>query len=86
VSQNLVQGQDTRSRARTERGNAYSEVIIDSTTGDAGQAKERVIIPFKNENIYAKMEDGRWKRQGQGMFRPRLFLWARADMIKFLPL
>jgi hypothetical protein len=71
VSQNLVQGQDTRSRARTERGNAYSEVIIDSTTGNAGQAKERVIIPFKNENIYAKMEDGNGK--GKVCFDPICF-------------
>jgi DUF917 family protein len=34
-------------------GHAYGEVIIDSTTGEA---KERMVIPFKNENIYAKKE------------------------------
>jgi N-methylhydantoinase A/oxoprolinase/acetone carboxylase beta subunit/DUF917 family protein len=35
-------------------GHAYGEVVIDST---AGEAKERMIIPFKNENIYARKED-----------------------------
>ncbi|KAH7305500.1 hypothetical protein B0I35DRAFT_400173 [Stachybotrys elegans] len=38
-------------------GHAYGEVIIESSAdGDEapGTAKERLIIPFKNENIYAK--------------------------------
>ncbi|KAF3048398.1 hypothetical protein E8E12_011764 [Didymella heteroderae] len=37
-------------------GHAYGEVIIESTAGDTNAKKERMIIPFKNENIYAKKE------------------------------
>ncbi|KAH7086441.1 hypothetical protein FB567DRAFT_561143 [Paraphoma chrysanthemicola] len=37
-------------------GHAYGEVIIESTVGESNAAKERMIIPFKNENIYAKKE------------------------------
>lgn len=42
-------------------GHAYGEVTIESTTGDANAAKEHIIIPFKNENIYAKKEDANGK-------------------------
>ncbi|OAL00815.1 hypothetical protein IQ06DRAFT_316844 [Phaeosphaeriaceae sp. SRC1lsM3a] len=42
-------------------GHAYGEVIIESTAGDSGATKERMIIPFKNENIYAKKEDANGK-------------------------
>ncbi|KAF3000747.1 hypothetical protein E8E13_004180 [Curvularia kusanoi] len=42
-------------------GHAYGEVIIESTTGDSTTGKERMIIPFKNENIYAKKEDSNGK-------------------------
>lgn len=43
----------------TRMGHAYGEVVIESGEGDGGSssseaAKERLIIPFKNENIYAK--------------------------------
>jgi len=38
-------------------GHAYGEVIIEATAGDEKARKERMIIPFKNENIYAKKED-----------------------------
>jgi DUF917 family protein len=38
-------------------GHAYGEVIIDSTAGEPHKAKERMVIPFKNENIYAKKKD-----------------------------
>ncbi|OLN83092.1 Hydantoin utilization protein A 4 [Colletotrichum chlorophyti] len=40
-------------------GHAYGEVIIESTAADSGAAgsKEKLIIPFKNENIYAKKVD-----------------------------
>ena len=49
----------------TRMGHAYGEVIIESTAGESadgqvgtspgsGSVKERLIIPFKNENIYAK--------------------------------
>jgi hypothetical protein len=40
-------------------GHAYGEVIIEGD-GDGG-AKEKLVIPFKNENIYAKKvySDGR---------------------------
>lgn len=48
----------------TRMGHAYGEVVIESTAatpenGDASSplAKERLIIPFKNENIYAKKID-----------------------------
>ncbi|KAF4119405.1 N-methylhydantoinase A/oxoprolinase/acetone carboxylase, beta subunit [Geosmithia morbida] len=36
----------------TRMGHAYGEVIIESTAGK--DSKEKLIIPFKNENIYAK--------------------------------
>jgi DUF917 family protein len=42
-------------------GHAYGEVIIESTSGDKGPTKERMVIPFKNENIYAKKEDASGK-------------------------
>ncbi|KAK7397579.1 hypothetical protein QQX98_013054 [Neonectria punicea] len=38
----------------TRMGHAYGEVIIESTSG---LAKERLVIPFKNENIYVKKID-----------------------------
>ena len=39
-------------------GHAYGEVIIEAATGgDLKAAKERLVIPFKNENIYARKED-----------------------------
>ncbi|KAF3044948.1 hypothetical protein E8E11_001155 [Didymella keratinophila] len=37
-------------------GHAYGEVIVEATAGDEKAKKERMIIPFKNENIYAKKE------------------------------
>lgn len=44
----------------TRMGHAYGEVIIESDGGPGvspGAGKERLIIPFKNENIYAKKVD-----------------------------
>lgn len=42
-------------------GHAYGEVVIESTASGDGTAvgakKERMVIPFKNENIYAKTVD-----------------------------
>ncbi|KAM5370621.1 hypothetical protein ACJZ2D_008447 [Fusarium nematophilum] len=41
----------------TRMGHAYGEVVIEAATegeSSSGKAKERMIIPFKNENIYAK--------------------------------
>lgn len=41
----------------TKMGHAYGEVVIESTSAtgvENGDVKERLIIPFKNENIYAK--------------------------------
>ena len=39
-------------------GHAYGEVIIEAATGgDLKAAKGRLVIPFKNENIYARKED-----------------------------
>tara|TARA_R110002003_G_scaffold112_13_gene9676 strand:- start:23843 stop:24265 length:423 start_codon:yes stop_codon:yes gene_type:complete len=37
-------------------GHAYGEVVIESTVMESNTAKEHMIIPFKNENIYAKKE------------------------------
>lgn len=45
----------------TRAGHAYGEVIIESTETSEGQAKEKMIIPFKNENIYAKKTDANGK-------------------------
>lgn len=42
-------------------GHAYGEVIIESTVGEPSGIKERMIIPFKNENIYARKEDANGK-------------------------
>ncbi|KAL2205167.1 DUF917-domain-containing protein [Sarocladium strictum] len=41
-------------------GHAYGEVKIESTSDEADAVKETLVIPFKNENIYAKKvkEDG----------------------------
>ncbi|KAF5007701.1 hypothetical protein FDECE_5949 [Fusarium decemcellulare] len=48
----------------TKMGHAYGEVIIESTEADNGQeAKERLIIPFKNENIYARKVDANGKEE-----------------------
>lgn len=48
----------------TRLGHAYGEVIIESTAAAAeGSAKERLIIPFKNENIYAKKIDATGKEE-----------------------
>lgn len=44
-------------------GHAYGEVIIEATTGNEKAKKERMIIPFKNENIYAKKEDAEGKAE-----------------------
>jgi DUF917 family protein len=51
-------------------GHAYGEVVIEatSTLGDAQDGmgvkmKERLVIPFKNENIYAEKVDGEGKRE-----------------------
>lgn len=46
-------------------GHAYGEVIIESTAGESssGKATERMIIPFKNENIYAKKVDADGKEE-----------------------
>lgn len=48
----------------TRMGHAYGEVVIESTAttvenanASPASAKERLIIPFKNENIYAKKID-----------------------------
>lgn len=42
-------------------GHAYGEVIIESTAEDSSLTKERMVIPFKNENIYARIEDANGK-------------------------
>ncbi|KAF2033121.1 hypothetical protein EK21DRAFT_98439 [Setomelanomma holmii] len=42
-------------------GHAYYEVIIESTSGDPSSAKERMIIPIKNGNIYAEIENASGK-------------------------
>lgn len=55
----------------TKLGHAYGEVIIEATGSDmneeanpvAGFMKERLVIPFKNENIYAKKIDGNGKEE-----------------------
>lgn len=43
----------------TRMGHAYGEVVIDGGEGEG--TKEKMVIPFKNENIYAKriFADGR---------------------------
>lgn len=38
----------------TRAGHAYGEVVIESTASGDDEVKEKMIIPFKNENIYAK--------------------------------
>lgn len=43
-------------------GHAYGEVIIESTEEGEG-AKEKLVIPFKNENIYAKKVDVNGKEE-----------------------
>jgi DUF917 family protein len=35
-------------------GHAYGELVIESSSSDGEGPKDRMIIPFKNENIYAK--------------------------------
>lgn len=49
----------------TRMGHAYGEVVIESTQGEAasGLTKERLIVPFKNENIYAKKVDADGKEE-----------------------
>jgi DUF917 family protein len=42
----------------TRMGHAYGEVVIESTFGEE-DVREKMIIPFKNENIYAKKVDGK---------------------------
>lgn len=44
-------------------GHAYGEVIIEAMAGDEKAKKERMIIPFRNENIYAKREDADGKAE-----------------------
>jgi DUF917 family protein len=65
-------------------GHAYGEVIIDSTAGESGQAKERMIIPFKNENIYAKKEDESGK--GEVCFDLVYRCGKPANILRYLPL
>jgi DUF917 family protein len=38
----------------TKMGHAYGEVIIESSTGNDHGSPEKIIIPFKNENIFVK--------------------------------
>ncbi|KAM0557038.1 hypothetical protein ACHAPJ_005718 [Fusarium lateritium] len=49
----------------TRMGHAYGEVVIESTEDDSSSnsAKRRLIIPFKNENIYAKEVDADGKEE-----------------------
>ena len=44
-------------------GHAYGEVVIESTTAEEGAPKEKMIVPFKNENIYAKKVDASGKEE-----------------------
>lgn len=62
-------------------GHAYGEVIIESTSGDPAAAKERMTIPFKNENIYAKKEGA----NGKGEVRLLIYLnGTSADQTQIL--
>ncbi|KAJ4254498.1 hypothetical protein NW762_010097 [Fusarium torreyae] len=49
----------------TRMGHAYGEVVIESTedNSSSSSAKKRLIIPFKNENIYAKEVDANGKEE-----------------------
>ncbi|SPO05582.1 related to D-amino acid hydantoin hydrolase (hydantoinase) [Cephalotrichum gorgonifer] len=52
----------------TRMGHAYGEVIIESSGVEGGDSaprsgKERLVIPFKNENIYAKKVDADGKEE-----------------------
>lgn len=50
----------------TKMGHAYGEVVIESTVAEdesSGAAKKRLVIPFKNENIYAKEVDADGKEE-----------------------
>ena len=52
----------------TRMGHAYGEVVIESSEGGEANGehkagKERLVIPFKNENIYAKKVDTNGKEE-----------------------
>jgi DUF917 family protein len=50
----------------TKMGHAYGEVVMESTVeggASPSSAKERLVIPFKNENIYAKRIDANGKEE-----------------------
>lgn len=38
----------------TKMGHAYGEVVIEASSESMGSARERIVIPFKNENIFVK--------------------------------
>lgn len=62
----LFKGKIIGAERITKMGHAYGEVVIESAAEDdkngaSSQAKERIIIPFKNENIYAKKVDSSGK-------------------------
>ena len=59
---------------------AYGEVVIEATstlgdTQDGVKRKERLVIPFKNENIYAEKVHGEGKREVRLLYPFFFFLF-----------
>jgi DUF917 family protein len=78
----LFKGKIVRDERVLKMGHAYGEFIVDSTTGGAGEAKEPMILPFKNGKFHARKENGNGK--GEVCFDPICFCGRVADMIRFL--
>lgn len=55
VAREIYRGKIVGIERRLEKGHAYGEVIIESTSSTGSSFAERLTIPFKNENIMAKL-------------------------------
>lgn len=55
VAREIFRGKIVGIERRLEKGHAYGEVIIESTSTSGYSEAEQLTIPFKNENIMAKL-------------------------------
>lgn len=56
TARELFRGKIVGIERRLQRGHVYGEVVIEAAAGNETGEPQRLMIPFKNENIYARLQ------------------------------